>query len=60
MSKRAVDAVFHGLFAFTDIRMVLRRTAPLHELSGEDRRAVEQSLEDLKRQIGVLEGELLG
>ena len=59
MSRRAVDAVFQGLFTLTDIRVILRRTAPLHELSGEDREAVRKSLEDLKEQVRILEEELL-
>ena len=59
MSRRAVDAVFQGLFALTDIRVVLRRTAPLHRLSEEDRRAVVRSIADLRQQVGILEEELL-
>jgi hypothetical protein len=59
MSRRAVDAVFQGLFSLTDIRVILRSTAPSHELSGEDRDAVRRSLADLRRQIGILEEELL-
>jgi hypothetical protein len=59
MSRRAVDAVFQGLFTLTDIRAVLRRTAPLHGLSEDDRRSVLQSLADLRQQIGILEEELL-
>jgi len=58
MSRRAVDAVFQGLFTLTDIRVILRRTAPLHELSDEDRRAVRGYLEDLRKQIGILDEEL--
>ena len=60
MSRRAVDAVFRGLFTLTDIRAILRRTAPSHELSGEEREAVRESLTDLKAQVGILEEELLG
>jgi len=59
MSRRAVDAVFQGLFTLTDIRVVLRRTAPLHRLSEEDRRAVVRSIADLRQQVGILEEELL-
>ena len=59
MSRRAVDAVFQGLFTLTDIRVMLRRTAPLHDLSEEDRRAVLEHLADLRQQIGILEEELL-
>jgi hypothetical protein len=59
MSRRAVDAVFRGLFTLTDIRVILRRTAPLHELSGEDRQAVRESLADLREQLGIIEEELL-
>jgi hypothetical protein len=59
MSRRAVDAVFQGLFALTDLRVILRRTAPSHELTGEDRKAVQERIADLKRQAGILEEELL-
>jgi hypothetical protein len=59
MSRRAVDAVFQGLFTLTDIRVVLRRTAPLHGLSPEDREAVRGHLADLREQVGILEEELL-
>ena len=59
MSRRAVDAVFQGLFTLTDIMVMLRRTAPLHDLSEEDRRAVLKHLADLRQQIGILEEELL-
>jgi hypothetical protein len=59
MSRRAVDAVFQGLFTLTDLRVILRRTAPLHELSGEDRKEVLECLADLKRQVGILEEDLL-
>jgi len=60
MSRRAVDAVFRGLFTLTDIRVILRGTAPLHDLSEDDRRAVQGYLADMKEQIGILEKELLG
>jgi hypothetical protein len=59
MSRRAVDAVFQGLFTLTDIRVLLRRTAPRHELSEDDRRSVLKHLADLREQIGILEEELL-
>ncbi|HMA05597.1 MAG TPA: hypothetical protein VKO45_06685 [Methanomicrobiales archaeon] len=59
MSRRAVDAVFQGLFTLTDIRVILRRTAPLHRLSGADRSLVQGQIEDLRRQIGIIEEELL-
>ncbi|MDD1666584.1 MAG: hypothetical protein LUQ23_03515 [Methanomicrobiales archaeon] len=59
MSRRAVDAVFQGLFALTDVRVILRRTAPLHEITGDDRRVIEERLADLRRQAAILEEELL-
>jgi hypothetical protein len=59
MSRRAVDAVFRGLFTLTDIRAVLRSTAPSHDLSGEEREAVRRGLADLREQLGILEEELL-
>ena len=59
MSRRAVDAVFQGLFTLTDIRVMLRRTAPLHTFSEDDRRAVLAHLADLRQQIGILEEDLV-
>jgi len=51
--------MFQGLFTLTDIRVILRRTAPLHNLSVEDREAVRRALSDLKDQVAILEKELL-
>jgi len=59
MSQRAVDAVFQGLYLFTDLRAVLRETAPGHRLDEEQRAAVAQALEKVRKQADILEKELL-
>ena len=59
MSQRAADAVFQGLFSLTDIRYILRTTAPQHKLSDEEKQKVEKALASVEKQIATLRGELL-
>ena len=59
MSKRAVDAVFQGLFYLTDIRGLLRDTVPHHRLSLEQKAETEKVLGKLEKQIAIIREELL-
>lgn len=59
LSRRAVDSLFHAIFALTDIRSVLRSTAPSHELGEKEREKVIELLQEVERDIGVLREELL-
>jgi len=59
MSKRAVDTVFLALYSLTDIRAILRETAPTHELDPEQRAKVQRLLENLERQVSSLKQEML-
>jgi hypothetical protein len=59
MSQKAIDAVFSGLFHLIDIRVILRRTAPLHQLSDEERETARKSIDAVRKQLIILEGELL-
>jgi hypothetical protein len=59
VSKRAVDMVFQATFTLTDLRMILRDTAPTHELDAENRAQVERLLENLERQVSSLKQEML-
>ena len=56
-----VDLLFEALFALTDVRVLLRQTAPLHKLSEEQyteaRTAVARAQEALSKLQGVLENE---
>ncbi len=58
MSKRAVDTVFQAMFALTDLRALLRETAPFHELDAEQRTRVGILLTDLETQVKILREEL--
>jgi hypothetical protein len=60
VSKRAVDAVFQALFLLTDIRFLLRETAPDHELDEGQRERAATTLEKVRRQVAILEEELVG
>ncbi len=59
LSRRAVDALFHAIFALTDIRSILRSTAPSHELGGSEREKVHALLQQVEREVCVLKEELL-
>ncbi len=59
MSKRAVDAVFQALFILSDLRFLLRETAPQHDLDEAQRERAATSLEKVKRQIAILEEEMV-
>ena len=58
VSKRAIDAVFESLFILTDIRVMLRETAPQHNLDESQREKVRSLLDTLEKQVVVLKEEL--
>lgn len=60
MSRRAVDALFQALYLLTDIRFILRETAPVHELDDEQKVRAGKAIEKLKKQVTILEEELIG
>ena len=59
MSKRAVDMTFQALFTLTDLRIILRETAPQHELDDNQRVQAQRLLENLERQVSSLKQEIL-
>lgn len=59
MSKRAVDSVFRAMFLLTDIRVILRDTAPVHELDESQRAAVTRMLAELEEQVKVIREEMV-
>ena len=59
MSKRAVDLIFSTTYTLTDLRMLLRETAPMHELDERQRAEAARLLENLERQVGSLKQEML-
>jgi hypothetical protein len=59
MSKRAVDSVFQAMFLLTDIRVILRETAPAHELDPAQQEEAARLLGALEEQVRVLRQEIL-
>ena len=59
MSKRAVDTLFMALYTITDIRIILRESAPSHELTPEQRAQAERLLANLESQVASLKQEVL-
>ena len=59
MSKRAVDMTFQAIYTLTDIRILLRETAPAHEFDADQKAQVQRLCENLERQVGSLKQELM-
>ena len=51
--------VFSAMYTLTDLRVLLRTTAPLHELDARQRAEAQRLLENLGRQVGSLKQEML-
>ena len=60
MSKRAVDSVFQAMFLLTDLRVILRDTAPVHELDESQQAMVARTLAELEEQVKVIRKEMVG
>ncbi|RXE55073.1 hypothetical protein ABH15_12600 [Methanoculleus taiwanensis] len=59
MSRRAVDAIFQALFNLSDLRALMRETAPDHAMDDEQRQRAATYIEKTKRQIAIVEEELI-
>jgi hypothetical protein len=56
----AVDNLFEALFALTDLRVLLRETAPRHKLSAAQQTQAREALARAKAALLRLEKELQG
>jgi hypothetical protein len=59
MSKRAVDMTFQAIYTLTDLRVLLRETAPSHALDERQKAEASRLLENLERQVSSLKQEML-
>jgi len=59
MSQRGVDAVFQAMFLLTDMRELYRKNAPFHDFEGAEKEEASNIIEKLKKQISVIEQEVL-
>jgi len=59
VSKRSADLIFSATYLLTDLRMILRETAPGHELDERQRAEAARLLENLERQVNSLKQEML-
>jgi hypothetical protein len=59
VSKRAIDAVFESFFILTDIRVMLRETAPRHDLDESQQEKVRSLLDNLEKRVSVLREDLV-
>ena len=59
MSKRAADMTFQAMYTLTDLRVLLRETAPGHAFDDGQKAQAQRLLENLERQVSSLKQELL-
>ncbi len=60
MSRRAVDSVFQAMFILTDLRVMLRSTAPSHNLDPAQKEEADRLIRTLEQQISAIREEMLG
>lgn len=51
----AADYLFEALFALTDLRVLLRESAPLHKLNRDQQAQAQKALERAKAALSELE-----
>ena len=59
MSKRAAEMIFSAMYTLTDLRVILRETAPAHTLDEKQRAEAARLLGNLERQVGSVKQEML-
>lgn len=59
MSKKAVEKLFNALYRLTDLRQIFRETSPNHNLTEEQEKKAEDILEDVRKDLEILEEEML-
>jgi len=59
VSKRAVEAIFNAMFVLCDLRILLRQTAPTHELDDDQAIFAKKLLNQLESEVQTLKEELL-
>lgn len=52
--------MFQALFLLTDMRALFRRTAPVHRFNEQEKEEAGKIIAKLKRQVEILEEEVLG
>jgi hypothetical protein len=50
---------FQAIYTLTDLRVLLRETAPAHEFDAKQKEQAQRLLENLERQVGSLKQEML-
>jgi len=58
VTRTAIVALFEAMFILTDIRVILRKTAPHHRLGPDEKAEVGALLARLEERIDVLKKEL--
>jgi len=58
MSEKIVEQTFEALFVLEDLREILRKTAPFHNLTEEQKEEVEAILGKVRKALNEIEEEI--
>jgi Sep-tRNA:Cys-tRNA synthetase len=58
MSEKIVEKTFEALFALEDLREILRKTAPFHNLTEEQKEEVKAILGKVRKALNRIEEEI--
>ncbi len=58
MKKKIVEKTFEALFALEDLREIWRKTAPLHNLTTEQKKEVKEIIRKLREILDEIEGSI--
>jgi len=58
MVEKIVEETFEALFALEDLREVLRKTTPFHNLTEEQKKEVKTILNKVRKALNEIEGEI--
>lgn len=59
MSKKAVEKLFSSLYRLTDMRKIFRDTSPQHNLNKEQKKEIEEILEEVRENLDEIEEEMI-
>jgi Sep-tRNA:Cys-tRNA synthetase len=58
MVEKVVEETFEALFALEDLREILRKTAPFHNLTEEQKEKVKAILSEVRKALDEIEEEI--
>lgn len=54
-----MDKLFDSLYNLTDLREIFRKTSPTHELNDDQEKRMKEILEEVRKNLDLIEEEML-